>query len=325
MQQPSNLPQQIRVPKLGGINERVSVSGLEPGEFSYQEGLYANQVGQLSRVPGKVLKLSIPNGTPILQLTQTFNRNGDVLIQTTTGRYAATLDEIQGRLAPFNLTPGTNPGTPTAEEAMSIGIMFQEEANGVNGGSIGGWISGTDNASLTNTLYPRRLTICPSNQSSAISSFAASTGGSGGASVAGTFTLATGTYRIKAWLTFSSGSGASASFPSGFLVGLWNTASSGSFQLDDGSGPAGGGAPIIAQVAYSNTTASGNIVAYLEGRFVVSGSPATFQIMQAVVGAATAGARVKTMCGNAAGFSATLVNGAAPKERYATVEILQEP
>jgi|GEM_PF-5296390 len=320
MQQPSNLPQQIRVPTLGGINERVTQSGLKPGEFSYLEGLFPDQVGQLARVPGKVLKITLPGGVPVLQITQTFNRNGDLLFQTSTGRFAATLDEVQGRQTTPNLTPGTTPGTPTSEESMSIAIMYQEEANTVNGGSIAGWLSGTDNTSTNNTFYPRRLTTCPTNQSATLSFFTASTGGSLAASTGGQFVLPAGTYRIKAALTF----GVPAN-PAGYIFGLWSVTGS-VFQLDDNSGPAGGGSPIIGMVPYSNMATNGNFIGYLEGRFVVSGSPVTFEIMQAVAGVSNEG-RNKTTCGTPSGLtgSGAQVNGAAAKERYAVVEILKEP
>lgn len=322
MQPPSTLPQQIRVTELHGLNERVSPSQLRPGEFSYLEGLYPSQSGLLSRVPGKELLATVPGNSQILSFCQTFNRNGDVLVQTRSGILAYTLDELYGRQTVPNLTPGTTPGTNVEEEGMSMAILYQEEANGVAGGSLDGWISGSPNTALINTFYGRRLTKNPVNQSSTIVSFTASTGGSGAVSTAGQFVLAPGTYRIKGELLFGSVGANNTQVE----VGLYNV-TNGGFQLDDGTGSTTA-QPIKASAsAFSNgvTGFNANFGATLRGRFIVSSSSNTFEIRQAALVQATA--RQLDACGYPSGMSnsGVFMGGAAPLQRYAWVEILKEP
>lgn len=315
MQQPSNLPQQIRVTELRGLNERVSPSGLKPGEFSWLEGLYPSQTGLLSRVPGKTLLATAAGNPAIRSFCQTFNTNGDIVVQTQSGILAYTLDELFNRQTVPNLTPGTTPSSNDNEEAMSIAIMYQEESNGAVGGSISGVISGTDSASNTTTAYGRRLTTNPVNQSSTLVSFTASTNaGSGQPSTAGQWVLNPGTYRIRGWFTFSSSSSSST----GVQVELYNFTNSAT-QLDDGS------APIVGMAWNDTTGTTANLTAYLNGRFTVTGSNNTFNINQFGTPAGAGSIRGLSFCGRPSGVTATLVNAAAAKQRYATVEILKEP
>lgn len=311
MQQPSNLPQQIRVTQLGGVNERVTPSNLKPGEFSVQEGLYPSQVGLLSRVPGKTLLATVPGNMGVLSGCQTFNRNGDIVVQTESGILAYTLDELFNRQTIPNLTPGTTPGNPDNEENMSLAIMYQEENNGAAGGSIDGFLSGTSTAIVT-TAYGRRLTLNPVNQSSTLVSFAASTGGSGAVSVAGQWVLSPGTYRIRGWFVFNT-NGTST----GVQVALYNFTNS-AVQTDDGS------SPIVGMAFEDSTGTTANITVYLNGRFTVATSNNTFQINQYGLPASSSGIRNLNFCGRPTGSSQTLINGAAAKQRYATIEILKE-
>lgn len=323
-EQASKEPQDIRVTTLGGLNERVSPANLRQGEFSVLDGMYPSQVGLQSRIPGKVALATLPGFTNILQIRQTFNRNGDILVQSDLGRIAYTLDELQGRTptAP-NLTPGTTPGTNVEEESMSIAIMYQEESNGQSGGSAAGFLTGTDASSLGNTLYGRRLTANPVNQSSTLVSFTASTGGGGSVSTPGQFVLAPGTYRITGWFVYSSSSVALSA-----TIGLYNITLS-QFQTDDGTGSTSPKS-IIASVQQIAPTNNYNFICSLNGRFVVSTSNNTFQINHAVA-STTAGngntiARDKNLCGLAlTPVTLAQFGGAAPLERYAMVQILKEP
>lgn len=319
MEQPSKLPQQLRVTQLGGVNERVSPSQLRPGEFSHLEGLYPSANGLLSRVPGKQLLATLPGGTNVLKITQTFNSKGDILVHTDSGRFVYTLDELYGRQTIPNLTPGTVPGGNDNEEAMSIAIIYQEEANAVPGGSAQGFISGTDTTGAANTFYGRRLTNNPTNQSSTLVSFTASTGGGGAVSTPGQFVLSPATYRIRAWFLF----GLPGSSSGGITVGLYNNTLA-QFQLEDGTGTTSAH-PIIGSAEIINVpgTVFANTAAHFSGRFIVTGSNNTFQIMQA--GATTGQARDKTFGGNASGLTSANVNAAAALQRYGMIEILKEP
>lgn len=322
MQQPPALPQQINVTELHGVNERSSPANLRPGEFSYLEGLYPSQNGLLSRIPGKVLLATTAGNAGLLSGCQTFNRNGDIVFQTTSGIIAYTLDELRNRQTVPNLTPGTSPGSNVEEEGMSIAIMYQEEANGVAGGTIDGWISGSSpNTALVNTFYGRRLNKNPVNQSSTIVSFTASTGGGGAFSTPGTFTLAPATYRVKAWFTF----GVTGADNAVVELGLWNNTTSG-FQLDDGTGSTTA-QPIKASQAFSSGV-SGlnlNVNCFLQGRFTVTSSNNDFYFKQAMN--LQVSARLLACCGFASGMnnSGVFMAGAAPLQRYALVEILKEP
>lgn len=322
MEQPSNVPF-IQGRILGGLNERESPANLNlqegrPIEWSALEGLYPSQNGLLSRIPGKNLLAVIPSNSAILQITPTYNHFGDILIQTNMGRFAYTLDQLLGRETVPNLD-----AINVEEEAMGLALMFHEEANGVSGGSIGGWVSGgPDNASSPQQFYPRRLTVNQTNQSSTLSGFSASTGGAGGPSSGGTFTVVPGNYRIEAEFLFGV-----PNTPMEATVGLWNTAGSGAFQLDDGSGIGASAEPIIS-TALNSSSSSANFSVKLMGRFVVAGSPSTFQIMQAVNtqgSGNTTNARSLTACGNPSSGVTATVNTALPKMRYGWVKILQEP
>lgn len=323
MQQPSNLPQQIRVTELRGLNERVSPSGLRPGEFSWLEGLYPSQTGLLSRVPGKTLLATSPGNQAIRSFCQTFNTNGDIVVQTQSGILAYTLDELFGRQLTPSLTPGTTPGSDDNEEAMSMALMYQEEPNAQVGGSIRGWISGTDNVSTANNFdvpSGRRLTANPVNQSSTLVSFTASTAGAGASSTAGQFVLSPGTYRIDSWFIFGTSSAAL-----GVNVALYNVTNSG-IQLDASTGGTGSTTPqpIIASAMQVAMSTNYNFVVCLQGRFTVSSSNNTFEIVQAVSTSNTV-ARDKNLCGFPTLITAAIVGGAAPLERYAMVKILKEP
>lgn len=310
MQKPSDLPQQIRVTELRGLNERVSPSGLRPGEFSWLEGLYPSQTGLLSRVPGKTLLATAPGNPAIRSFCQTFNTNGDIVVQTQSGILAYTLDELFNRQATPNLTPGTTPSSDDNEEAMSLAIMYQEENNGAVGGSIDGFVSGTSTAVVT-AAYGRRLTLNPVNQSSTLVSFTASTGGGGVVSTAGQWVLNPGTYRIRAWLMFQA-----TAANTGAQIALYNVTNS-AVQVDDGSSP-------IVGLAYNdNASSDTNLLAFLNGRFTVTGGNNTFQINQ--YGLGQTAIRNLNFCGRPSGSAQTLINGAAAKQRYATIEILKEP
>lgn len=315
MQKPSELPQQIRVTQLRGLNERVSPSGLQAGEFSWLEGLYPSQTGLLSRVPGKTLLATTAGNAGILSMCQTFNTNGDIVVQTESGILAYTLDELYGRQTTPNLTPGTVPSSNDNEEAMSIAIMYHEEANGAVGGSIHGYTGTNDtggSGSVVGTAYGRKLTSNPTNQSSTLSSFTASTGGGSSPATGGQWQLPAGTYRIRAWLMFQT-----VVASTGVQIALYNVTNS-AVQLDDGgSAIVGLACTDLAGVAEANMTV------YLNGRFVVSGSPQSFQIYQ--WGTPQTAIRSQNFCGRPTGVTATLVNGAAALQRYATIEILKEP
>lgn len=299
--------QEISLPTLGGLNERVSPANLRPGEWAILNGLYPNLVGSLSRIPGKVM-LANPGETitsgQINQIWPTYNSQQDVLVQTEGYILRYTLDELMGRESTPSLIITTNP----LEETMSYCLIAQKEANGANGGSIDGFLTGTSAASA-NTFYGARLTHVLQDADSIVTTFTASTGGGGVASVEGTFALAAGTYRITITKPLQVSTGVWA------IYGLYNVTDSAFATY------AGGSVPIVSQPVGTNGT-SATIPSYkMEGRFTISGTK-TFALRQTCSGAATA--QALTFGGRSYGGGTPTINGSAPEEIFTLVKILKE-
>lgn len=310
MQKDTNLPE-IKAQTLGGMNQRVSPLNLRAGEFDQVWGMFPNQVGLLQRLPGRTLlqTLPVPAGK-ILKIHGTGNATNDVLVDTTRGLYVYTLDQFLNRATTPNLVY-----VPTVdEEAMSEALIFQIESGTGSGGTIQGYISGTDSASTADTFYGRRLTTMLTNESSTVSAFTASTGGAGAPSTAGTFTLVPGTYRIDATLLFA---GNAATTP-GFTAGLYNVTSA-AFEVYTG-----GTTPIVSTsqaITVSGASAPGNFIVRIKGNFVVSSTNKTYAIYQKC--STQIGARSPSCCGNSHGMTGTNVNGAVAPSEYASIQILK--
>lgn len=305
-ERPTRSPE-LPVRTLGGLNQRPSKANLRPGEFDVLEGLYPGSVGLQSRIPGKTLFTQLSQ--PILQIAGTLNTNGDVLIQSGSNLYAYTLDEIQGRVVTPNLVPN-----PTGEEeTMSQAIIVQREASGVPGGSISGIITGTDASSSPNTFYARRLTNILVNESSTVTTFTPTVGGTGGTapSVAGSFVLSPGDYRITIYLTFCANSAT-------WMFGLYNVTTA-AFEVYSGTSDA-----VISTV--SLTGGGPNQSAYLKGKITVSSTNKTYSIYQqaslAGAGPPQTGGRNLTACGDKLTCTGTVL-GAAPLNTYTSIEILK--
>lgn len=261
--------QDIRIPTLGGLNERPSPANLRPGEFSHLEGLYPAQIGLLRRIPGKTLLANVEGR--VLQIFPTGNVNGDVLIQTDApALYAFTLDELRGR----GTTPSLTFPPSDEEDTMSMAIIVQEETT--SGGSMDGFLTGTS-AAASGTAYGRRLTDLLFNETGSfgdtIVSFTQSTGGTGAASTAGQFVLAPGDYRITCWTTFrSDGSAANATFE----AELYNVTSAG-VEVQSGTSVPVKTTPACGLVAAAVTA---NMVAGFEAKITVSSSNKTYELRQ---------------------------------------------
>lgn len=188
---------------------------------------------------------------------------------------------------------------------MSQAIIVQREANGVNGGSLQGFISGTDSSSAANTFYTRRLTNLLVNESSTVTTFTASSGGAGAASTGGTFVLSPGTYRITIHAVYSASS-------LDYVVGLYNNTSA-AFEVYSGTSE-----PVVATIA--ETSGGPNLSAYVKANITVSSTNKTFSIRHqtSVAGAAQS----LSACGAKSASSGT-VNAAAPKNTYCIIEILK--
>lgn len=295
----------ISLPTLGGLNERVSPANLRPGEWAVLNGLYPNLVGSLSRIPGKVM-LANPGETissgQINQIWPTYNSQQDVLVQTEGYILRYTLDELMGRQTTPSLIINVNP----LEETMSYCLIAQKEANGANGGSASGFLTGTDSTSVINTFYGRRLTHVLSDADSICTTFTASTGGGGVASTEGTFALAAGTYRITVQAMMNVNSTRA-------LTGLYNV-TDGAFVTY-----AGGSVPILSTPA--SVDANGGVVVNIEARLTLAGTK-TLSLRHEATNQAVA--RGLTFCGIPYSGSTANVNGAAAEEIYCLIKILKE-
>lgn len=297
-QRQSELPENIQARQLGGMDQRSSPANLQLGSFSWLEGMYPDQSGLLERIPGKTLLVTATGA--VRQIHPTYNSTQDVLVQTTTGRYVYTLNELLGRVvSPSLVFPPIN-----EEETMSYAIIVQKEANQVNGGSIRGFISGTDSGTVANTMYGRRLTDKVVDDNSIVTTFTASTGGSNTTSTAGTFALAgTHTYRITVHCMFADTTSAG--------WGLFNVTDS-VFQSH-----AGTSIPMVGSPAGSAGTS--NVLSVLEGEFTITGTK-TFQISQECVTPASGNAL--TFGGQGYSGNSANVNGAAMPNIFTIIKIL---
>lgn len=302
-ERPTRSPE-LPVRTLGGLNQRPSKANLRPGEFDVLEGLYPGSVGMQSRIPGKTLFTQLSQ--PILQIADTLNTNGDVLVQSGSDLYAFTLDELQNRV----VTPALVFNPSGEEENMSLAIIVQREANGVPGGSIQGIITGTDSTAASNTFYARRLSSILVNESSTVTTFTPTVGGTVGTapSVAGSFVLSPGDYRVTISATYQASSGF-------FMFGLYNVTSA-AFEVYSGTSDA-----VVSTV--SSTAGTANVLGVLDAKITVSSSNKTFSIYQQTnVGGGGGAGRALTACGLNGTYTGTVL-GAAPLQTYCVIKILK--
>lgn len=308
-ERPTRSPE-IPLRTLGGLNERPSPANLRPGEFDILEGLYPSRVGLLSRIPGKTL-LSIVGTDPVLQIRQTFNPMGDVLIQCGSTLSYYTLDELLNRGASPALT-----FTPIEEEeTMSMAILVQSESNTQTGGSIQGYLTGTDSGSAADTWYPRRITSIAVDADGIVTGHSYAGSGSGAAS-SGSFDLGSGHYRITARAGFYSSANSV-----NFAIGLYNSTDS-VFETYTGSS---GTIPIIGMPVYCSSPSSGtvqgpNMYAEMEGDFTITGTK-TYKIYQKC--SDQTAARQLNCCGKNTSMTGANVNSSAMRNVYMFVKIIK--
>lgn len=310
-ERPSGNPD-LKIPTLGGLNERPSPANLQAGQFDVLEGFYPAQIGLLRRIPNRSLLASFTG--KILGFGITDNPNGDILIPTSGGNlYVITRDELLGRSSATSLT-----FTPIAEEeTMSYALIVQKETNAIVGGSIDGFLSGSSTAAA-DTFFPRRLTHKVSDADSIVSTFTAAGAGAAAAS-SGSFALPAGSYRISAWVTFRLDD-ATPGADGSFLAGLYNVTDS-TFQVHAGGG---GTDPILSTVESGSSTGSlrgGNVHAVIKGAFTIAGTK-TFQIYQKCSNANSA--RDTAMGGSGANLTSTTnLGGVAAPFYYTFIELLK--
>lgn len=196
---------------------------------------------------------------------------------------------------------------------MSMAIVAQIESNTSPGGSLQGYITGSDTTGAADTFYGRRLSSLLVNESFSgtptVNSFTASTGGSGSSSTAGQFTLVPGTYRIFIDMAYNLNASGS------IVAGLYNV-TSGAFEVYSGTSE-----PIIATCTSGASVTSALSSARISAIVDVVTSNKTFEIRHK--GSSTTIGRALTACGQQTAMIGTNVNGAAASNTYCLVKIIR--
>lgn len=309
MAEKDTLNNELRLQALLGINERVAPNAVPVGQWNELEGLYPARAGLLQRIPGKSQYLKL--NSPVWSIHQADDGSGNIFIQTPNALYAYTLDELLSR----TYSPTLEYTSLDEEETMSMAVIVQKEANGADGGSIDGYLSGSSSATA-DTFYGRRLTHNLFNESSTLVSFTASTGGSGAASTAGQFVLAPGTYRIRGFFTFNNDGNVGA-----YLCGLYNVTDA-RFEYHRTTGGAGTD-PILSTIMRGGGSDNANMVASIDTGFEVTSSNKTFEIRQKIAAAANTVPRDLSCCGKSEAATNANVNGASAPYYYAYITILK--
>jgi hypothetical protein len=197
---------------------------------------------------------------------------------------------------------------------MSMAIIVQTESNTTPGGSLQGYLTGTDSSSAADTFYGRRLTNMWVNESFSgtptVNTFTASTGGSGAVSTAGQFILIPGTYRIfvDSVFSFNAASGSA-------VIGLYNVTSA-AFEVYSGTAE-----PIIATMFSGGTISSTTSTGRLSAIVTVTSTNKTYELRHKA--SSTTIGRALTFGGVNTTMTAANVNSAAAKNTYCIVKIIR--
>lgn len=175
----------ITVAELKGLNERNQNANTDLGEFDILRGCIPTNQNTLTRAHG--CKLAYEYGEPILQIHQTGDSNGNLIVQTLSAVRVVT-NFLNGRSDTGNLTPIPS----TEEESMSRAVIVHQLAAGTNGGTY----------TTANTWQQAPLSaileqLNPDGTAAAFVTFAANQ-----------FTLAAGVYRIRGYSIMSDASAA---------------------------------------------------------------------------------------------------------------------
>lgn len=304
---------QVKINSLQGLDLRSARHNLPQGTFDRLEGLYPAQTGLQQRIPGKLLMRLFP-GQAVRSIEQTFDGAGSFIFQIGDTLQTFTLDELFNRAATPSVTQ-----VVTGEESYGVAYILHNEASTVNGGSLQGYISGTDSASAADSFFGRRLTSMPVNQTvgllQTVKTFNAATGGAGVASVPGNFILEAGTYYISAWMSYR------CVIATGDVVwGLYNGVD---FQTYDGTST-----PILATISprpSGSAVPLSNVISCIEASFSFTGADRTFQIRHKT--ANTTNARNLILCGSPSTLVTSNVDTGSgadvAKNLYGVIQILR--
>lgn len=131
MERPNESPN-LKINKLGGVDESNTPLNLQATKFDQLLGLYPYQNGALRRIPGKEIFAQL-TGEPILSIHPTYDAQQHILVETTTKLRIYTLDELIGRNTLIT-SLSTNPTPPpiVEEDAMPRAIILHSQNSGVS-------------------------------------------------------------------------------------------------------------------------------------------------------------------------------------------------
>lgn len=273
----SQIPE-IKVHELKGLNIRAAEHAIPSGQATVLQGMYPARTGLLQRVPGKLIYRFL-QGRSIDSMHQAFDGTGNAFVQNGDRLDVYTLDEFLNRATTPTLT--RNPITP--EEDMSYAILTHQDTVSNPGGALG---------ASDNTFYTTTINTLTLDDDSIIVSLGSNQ-----------FTLAPGTYRIRARIAW----GAAGAAASGATAYLYNV-TSGAIQENQGT------SNDILSTADKEGTTNSNGWLYLAGEFEFAGSNNTFEIRMAMSDNAS-----ETF---AQGRQSTVTSGSHP-QIYKVIEIWQ--
>lgn len=197
---------------------------------------------------------------------------------------------------------------------MSMALIVQMQENTIGGGSLQGFLSGSDTVSSSDSFFGRRMTNMHINESSGgvptVNTFTPSTGGTGAASTPGQFTLVPGTYRISVRATYTLSVASQT-----IIAGLYNVSTS-LFEVYTGTA-----VPIVSSVVSEGGNIIGNMLLVMEGGFAVATTNKTFEFRHK--GSSTTVVRTNSFGGSPTTMTGANVNFAAALNTYLWIKLLK--
>lgn len=167
----------ITVEEIKGLNERRTFANPDQGELDILKGAIPNIQGTLTKFNGIKLLLELGD-QKILNICQTNDSRGNILVQTDQFLYQYSSDEFFGQ--PIYV-PNFNYTALPEEENMAQAILVHFATSGTNGGS----------STTSYAARPLNTIVSQLNPDGTAASFVSA--------VSTTFTLAIGKYRINGW------------------------------------------------------------------------------------------------------------------------------
>lgn len=257
---------QLQIQQFAGLNERLSRANLPPGTLERLEGLYPAKTGLLERIPTHRLLRQLSGNPTILNIYQTHDRYGNILVQTETDLQMFTLDQLLNR----NTVPDLSFPALNEEETMALAILTYEVASSTTAATTNGGplkiSGGAANAFYGLPINTKRVDT---------TGFCSLTAGTKGVvattnPVEGKFRLTAGTYRIEAEVA------AGIANSTTVTVGLYNITQT-RFEYYDN----GGTDPIIGTTSNNSGSTETNCFVKLNAQFVVSSGTDDYGIRMA--------------------------------------------